>query len=150
MLWENRTTPSSATGETLFFLVYGDEAVLPSELEYGSPRVEQYGKSLDNDNPLKENMNHLEEYMRRAVLRVVRYQQNQRRYFQRKVRTPPRSGIWFYDVFRHALEKKTLPSVGGTLPGHWHLVTRIPEVGNRGWNPLPNPWNIEHLRKFYP
>lgn len=108
MLWENRTTPSSATGETLFFLVYGDEAVLPSELEYGSPRVEQYGKSLDNDNPLKENMNHLEEYMRRAVLRVVRYQQNQRRYFQRKVRTPPRSGIWFYDVFRHALEKKKL------------------------------------------
>lgn len=89
VLWENRTTPSSATGETLFFLVYGAEAVLPSELEYGSPRVEQYGKSLDNDNPLKENMNHLEEYMRRAVLRVVRYQQNQRRYFQRKVRTPP-------------------------------------------------------------
>lgn len=95
MLWENRTTPSSATGETLFFLVYGDEAVLPSELEYGSPRVEQYGKSLDNDNPLKENMNHLEEYMRRAVLRVVRYQQNQRRYFQRKVRTPPGQGYGF-------------------------------------------------------
>lgn len=95
MLWENRTTPSSATGETLFFLVYGAEAVLPSELEYGSPRVEQYGKSPDNDNPLKENMNHLEEYMRRAVLRVVRYQQNKRRYFQRKVRTPLGRGYGF-------------------------------------------------------
>jgi hypothetical protein len=28
-----------ATGFTPFFLVYGEEAVLPTDLEYGSPRV---------------------------------------------------------------------------------------------------------------
>jgi hypothetical protein len=28
-LWGNRTTPSRATGETPFFLVYGAEACLP-------------------------------------------------------------------------------------------------------------------------
>jgi hypothetical protein len=31
MLWGNRTSPSRATGETPFFLVYGAEAVLPQK-----------------------------------------------------------------------------------------------------------------------
>jgi transposase InsO family protein len=39
MLWGNRTTPSRATGETPFFLVYGAEACLPLEILMGSPRV---------------------------------------------------------------------------------------------------------------
>jgi hypothetical protein len=39
VLWGNRTTPSRATGETLFFLVYGAEACLPLEIILGSPRV---------------------------------------------------------------------------------------------------------------
>ena len=37
VLWSLRTTPCRATGETLFSLVYGAEAVLPTELKYGSP-----------------------------------------------------------------------------------------------------------------
>nr|AAU10741.1 putative polyprotein [Oryza sativa Japonica Group] len=39
VLWANRTTPSRATGETPFFVVYGAEAVLPSELTLRSPRA---------------------------------------------------------------------------------------------------------------
>jgi hypothetical protein len=38
-VWSLRTTPSRATGFTPFFLVHGTEAVLPTDLEYGSPRV---------------------------------------------------------------------------------------------------------------
>ena len=37
VLWSIRTTPSRATKETPFFLVYGAEAVLPTELRHGSP-----------------------------------------------------------------------------------------------------------------
>jgi hypothetical protein len=40
MLWGNQTTPSRATGETPFFLVYGAEACLPPEIIMGSPRVQ--------------------------------------------------------------------------------------------------------------
>jgi transposase InsO family protein len=40
VLWSLRTTPSQATGFSLFFLVYGFEAVLPTDLEYGSPQAE--------------------------------------------------------------------------------------------------------------
>ena len=36
VVWSLRTTPSRATGFTSFFLIYGAEAVLPTDLEYGS------------------------------------------------------------------------------------------------------------------
>ena len=37
-----RTTPSRATGFTPFFIVYGAEAVLPTDFKYGSPRLKAY------------------------------------------------------------------------------------------------------------
>jgi ribonuclease HI/transposase InsO family protein len=42
VVWSLRTTPSRATGFTPFFLVYGDEAILPTNLEYGSSRTRVY------------------------------------------------------------------------------------------------------------
>jgi transposase InsO family protein len=42
VVWSLRTTPSRATGFSPFFLVYGAEAVLPTDLEYGSPRTKAY------------------------------------------------------------------------------------------------------------
>src|SRR4051812_39213743 len=38
-LWSIQTTPNRATNETSFVLIYGAEAVHPTELRYGSPRV---------------------------------------------------------------------------------------------------------------
>nr|AAR87147.1 putative polyprotein [Oryza sativa Japonica Group]AAT81735.1 RNase H domain containing protein [Oryza sativa Japonica Group]ABF96761.1 retrotransposon protein, putative, Ty3-gypsy subclass [Oryza sativa Japonica Group] len=48
VLWSLRTTPSRATGQSSFFLVYGAEAMLPSEVEFESLRFcnfseEHYG-----------------------------------------------------------------------------------------------------------
>ena len=42
VIWSLRTTPSRATGFSPFFLVYGAEAILPTDLEYGSPRLKAY------------------------------------------------------------------------------------------------------------
>jgi transposase InsO family protein len=47
VVWSLRTTPSRATGFTPFFLVYGAEAVLPTDLEYGSPRAEGYDEGTN-------------------------------------------------------------------------------------------------------
>ena len=44
VLWSLRMTPNRATGQTPFSLVYGVEAVIPTELIYGSPRVLAYDK----------------------------------------------------------------------------------------------------------
>ena len=42
VLWSLRMTPNRDTGQTPFSLVYGAEAVIPTELIYGSPRVLAY------------------------------------------------------------------------------------------------------------
>jgi transposase InsO family protein len=39
VLWSLRTTPSRAMGFTPFSLVYGSKAMLPTDVEYGSPRL---------------------------------------------------------------------------------------------------------------
>nr|CAE02434.2 OSJNBa0039G19.14 [Oryza sativa Japonica Group] len=49
VLWSLRTTPSRATGQSPFFLVYGAEAMLPSEVEFESLsfhnfKEERYGE----------------------------------------------------------------------------------------------------------
>jgi hypothetical protein len=47
IIWSLRTTTSRATGFTAFFLVYGAEAVLLTDLEYGSPRVKVYDENAN-------------------------------------------------------------------------------------------------------
>jgi transposase InsO family protein len=42
VVWSLRMTPSRATGFSPFFLVYGVEAILPTDLEYGSSRTKAY------------------------------------------------------------------------------------------------------------
>ena len=44
VLWSLRTTPNKSTGFTPFFLVYGAEAVIPTDIEFDSPRVTMYTK----------------------------------------------------------------------------------------------------------
>jgi hypothetical protein len=50
VVWSLRTTPSRATGFTPFFLVYGAEATLPTDLEYGSPRTKAYDDQSNRTN----------------------------------------------------------------------------------------------------
>jgi hypothetical protein len=47
-LWGNQTSPSRATGETPFFMVYGVEAVLPLKVTMGSLRVQAYDESAQD------------------------------------------------------------------------------------------------------
>ena len=49
-LWGIRTSPNRSTGYTPFFMVYGAEAVLPSDLEFDSPRVIHYVEEENKSN----------------------------------------------------------------------------------------------------
>ena len=45
VLWSLRTTPNQATGYTPFFMVYDSEAILPTDLNYGAPRIRAYDEN---------------------------------------------------------------------------------------------------------
>ena len=42
MVWGLRTQPSQNTGVSPYFMIYGAEAVLPTDIKYRSPRVEHF------------------------------------------------------------------------------------------------------------
>jgi hypothetical protein len=85
VVWSLRTTPSRATSFSPFFLVYGAEAILPTDLEYGSPRTKAYGDQSDQTNQ-EDSLDQLEEARDVALLHSARYQQSMRRYHARRVR----------------------------------------------------------------
>jgi hypothetical protein len=75
VLWSLRTTPSRAMGFTPFFLVYGAEVVLPTDLEYRSPRLKVYNEQ-SNDVARENTLDQLEEAHDIALLHLAKYQQS--------------------------------------------------------------------------
>jgi transposase InsO family protein len=49
ILWSIRTTATKPTRETPFFLVYVGEAVLPTDVKFGSPRVLAFNEIRQED-----------------------------------------------------------------------------------------------------
>jgi hypothetical protein len=60
-------------GFTPFFLVYGVEAILPTDLEYGSPRTRAYDDQSTRTNQ-EDSLDQLEEARDMALQLSVRYQ----------------------------------------------------------------------------
>jgi transposase InsO family protein len=85
VVWSLRITPSMATRFTPFFLVYGEEAVLPTDLEYGLPRVRGYDEGT-NQRARKDSLDQLDEARTMALMHSARYQQALRRYQAQKIR----------------------------------------------------------------
>jgi hypothetical protein len=85
VVWSLSTTPSRATGFTPFFLVHGAEAVLPTDLEYESPRVQGYDEDA-NQRAREDSLDQLDEASLVALMHSARYQQSLRRYRARKIR----------------------------------------------------------------
>jgi hypothetical protein len=54
------TTPSRAKGFTSFFLLYGVEAILPTDLECGSPRLKAYRES-SNQRAREDSLDQVDE-----------------------------------------------------------------------------------------
>jgi hypothetical protein len=91
VVWSLRTTPSRATGFTPFFLVYGAEAVLPTDLEYGLPRVKTYDEGT-NQRAREDSLDQLDEARTVALMHSARYQRALRQYQSRMIRRRLRRG----------------------------------------------------------
>jgi transposase InsO family protein len=150
VVWSLRTTPSRAKGFSPFFLVYGAEAILPTDLEYGSPRTKAYD-DRGNQTSREDSLDQLEEARDVASLHSTRYQQSLRRYHARRVR--PR-GFQVGDLVlrlrqdARGCHKLTPPWEGSFIiakilkPGTYTLANNQGEV-------YSNAWNIQQLHRFY-
>jgi hypothetical protein len=48
-LWGLRTQASKPTGQSAYLLVYGSETILPADIMWYSPAVEQYDEGISED-----------------------------------------------------------------------------------------------------
>jgi hypothetical protein len=131
-VWSLRTTPSRATGFIPFFLVYGTEAVLPTDLEYGSPRVKSYDKGT-NQRAREDSLDQLDEARTVALIHSARYQQALRRYQAQKIRRR------YFDkgdlVLRLRQDNRGRHKIspkGGTLRHYQSAQARHVQAGQRG------------------
>jgi hypothetical protein len=158
VLWSIRTTPNKSTGYTPFFQVYGAEAVLPSDIRHDSPRVAAYVEA-DNEQAHQDALDALEEELELAAPRSAIYQQDLRRYHNRRVRscTFQEGDLVLRLIQDQTGMHKLLPPWEGPLiisknlnNGSYYLVDiheadksrTSEEEGSR-------PWNIAHLRPYY-
>ncbi|GAA0140256.1 hypothetical protein LIER_01637 [Lithospermum erythrorhizon] len=83
VLWSYRTTPSSATGETPFSLVYDTETVLP--LEVCLPNIRQIGFEEDQNNTrMRELLDFGDEERDRAIAKMQKYKQTMTKFYNRR------------------------------------------------------------------
>ena len=85
VLWSLRTTPNRSTGFTPFFLVYGAEAIIPSDIEFDLPRCALYTEAEAKE--AREDIIDLkEEACLLALSMSAIYQQKLRHYHSKKIR----------------------------------------------------------------
>jgi hypothetical protein len=151
VVWSLRTTPSKATGFTPFFLVHGAEAVLPMDLEYGSPRVRGYDEDA-NQRAREDSLDQLDEACLVALMHSARYQQSLRRYQARKIRWRDFSEGDL--VLRLRQDNRGRHKLSPPWEGPYVVVKVLKpgtyKLANEDGEELTNAWNIQQLRRFYP
>ena len=86
VLWVYQTTPRHSTGETLFSLTYGVEAVILAEVNLCSARVSEFNPT-QNDLMMVKRLDLLDEYREVVTIRLAEYQQNLAGRYNQDVKT---------------------------------------------------------------
>jgi hypothetical protein len=77
VIWGLRTQVSSGTGFSPFFLVYGSETILPTDVTFGTPHIQFYEEG-QAEQTRRVNLYSLEEQRLTAVMRQARHDQQLR------------------------------------------------------------------------
>jgi hypothetical protein len=141
-LWGLRTQPSKLTGQSPYFLVYDSEEILPADVMWDSPAVEQYDEGISEDSR-RVDIDGLEEARCVALIQSASYLEGIRRYHDRNVKERSFNvGDLVLRRIRNTegLHKLSSPWDGPftvanvTGPGSYHLQTLEGEVVNNSWN----------------
>ena len=145
-------------GYTPFFMVYGAEAVLPSDIRHDSPRVAAYVEA-DNERARQDALDLLDEKRDIAAARSVIYQQDLRRYHSRRVKTRAfQEGDLVLQLIQDQtdMHKLSLPCEGPFVVsnnlnnGSYYLIdVRDHKDSRTSEEETRRPWNIAHLWPYY-
>jgi hypothetical protein len=149
-LWGLRTQPSKPTGQSPYFLVYGSEAILPIDVMWDSPAVEQYDEGISEDSR-RVDIDGLEEARCAALVQSARYLKGIRRYHDRNIKE--RSFNVGALVLRRILNTEGLHKLSSPWEGSF-IVAKVIGPGSYRLQTLEgeyvsNSWNIDQLYRFY-
>ncbi|CAL8105103.1 unnamed protein product [Prunus armeniaca] len=152
VLWDYRTTKRRSTGETLFSLAYGTEAIILPHITVPSISLE-VGNVDQNSKQMRLNLDLLEGECEKTIIRVASYQQQLKSYYDRRAKvkqfqpgdlvlrkafiTAPRQG-----------SKKMNPNWEGP-----YVISRsegrgIYTLDTMDGKQIPRQLNVHHLRNF--
>lgn len=151
VVWGLRTQVNASTGRSPFFLVYGAEAVLPSDVQFGSMRVVNYDEDQSEAARAME-IDLLEAERDHASYRSVQYLQALRRYKSCNVRSQAfvEGDLVLRKNHSHTDHHKLSPQWEGP-----YIVTEVCRPGayrlmREDGTMEPYTWNIDRLRRYYP
>jgi hypothetical protein len=138
-------------GFSPFFLVYGSEAVLPTGVAFGAPQIQFYEEG-EAEQTRRIDLDSLEEQRLAAVMRQACKDQQLRRYHDCNFKETS------FNVNDLVLRRTQKTDGMHKLSVPWEgpfIVTEVisPSTYRLQWSDgqgVPNPWNVEHLRRFYP
>ncbi|XP_074277405.1 uncharacterized protein LOC141601043 [Silene latifolia] len=153
VLWADKTTPKVATGQTPFSLVFGAEAVIPSEVRVPTHR---YGCITEDRSQVEmaSNLDTIDELRTSARIRMASYRQTVARSYNKnvKVRTLQVGDLVLRKVFQNTKNQQA-----GKFAYNWEGPYQVEStVGNGAYRLMtlegqmvPRSWNITHLKKYF-
>ena len=130
-------------------MVYGSEAILPTDIAFGAPHTQNYDEG-EAETTRRTDLDSAEEHRLMAALQHARYEQQLRHYHDNNVQ--------HRDFNVGDLVLRWVQSPGGKLTSLWEgpfIVNSVVVPGTyrlqrEDGMDVGNPWNIEHLCRFYP
>jgi hypothetical protein len=149
-LWGLRTQPTKPAGQSPYFLVYGSKAILPADVMWDLPVVEQYDEGISEDSR-RVDIDGLEEARCAALVQSARYLEGIRRY--RDLNVKERSFNVGDLVLRCIQNTEGLHKLSSPWEGPFSIA-KVTGLGSyclqtlEGDN-VSNSWNIDQLCRFY-
>lgn len=122
------------------------------EIGIASHRTANFGPK-NNERGLRNNLDLLEEKRDEAALRVAAYKQKMAKYYNSRVKTR-RFAVG--DLVLRKVTQATQDRIKGKLRPNWEGSYQVTQCNRlRTYHletlqeePLPQPWNVEHLKKI--
>jgi hypothetical protein len=137
-------------GQSPYFLVYGSEAILPADVMWDSPTVQQYNEGITEDSR-RVDIDGLEEAHCASLVQLARYLEGIQRYHDCNVKE---RSFNVGDLVLRCIHNTEEPH---KLSSPWEGPFTVAKVTGPGsyrlqtleGDDISNSWNVDQLCQFY-